>query len=141
VKNAETLKGSFLIQLRAPLRFQVDGRYTDRFGAEDLARCLHRRTQTLCSQYGGNDFADVSSPLPPSSPGWTIQDRALVWRDFTHYSSRQKKAMRLGGVTGSLVLSGVFSAYEHALLRFAELFHAGKNTNFGLGKMTVGEKN
>jgi CRISPR/Cas system endoribonuclease Cas6 (RAMP superfamily) len=49
--------------------------------------------------------------------------------------------MRLGGVTGSLVLSGVFSAYEYALLGFAELFHAGKNTNFGLGKMTVREKN
>jgi CRISPR/Cas system endoribonuclease Cas6 (RAMP superfamily) len=48
--------------------------------------------------------------------------------------------MKLGGVSGNFTLSGAFTGYERALLRFAELFHAGKNTNFGLGKIGVWEK-
>jgi CRISPR/Cas system endoribonuclease Cas6 (RAMP superfamily) len=63
-----------------------------------------------------------------------------MWREYTHYSARQKQPMRLGGVTGTMLLSGVFSPYEYALLRFGEIFHAGKNTNFGLGKFAIWEK-
>jgi len=46
----------------------------------------------------------------------------------------------MSGLIGDFTLSGDFSSYERALLRFAELFHGGKNTNFGLGKMKVQEK-
>jgi hypothetical protein len=126
---------SLMLRLRAPLRFKAGGRYTSGFSAEDFALCLHRRAQTLCSQYGVNDSGEYRF-----SGGWDIAERDLVWRDYTHYSARQKRAIRLGGITGTMVLSGDFSPYEYAILRFAEIFHAGKNTNFGLGKIEIWEK-
>jgi hypothetical protein len=126
---------TILVQLQSPLRFKVDGRYTHQFSPADFAYCLHRRTQTLCELYGAG-----SNILPAFSKTWTMSEQHLVWSDYTHYSARQKNAMRLGGVTGDFVLSGSFTPYEYALLQSAELFHAGKNTNFGLGKLVLTEK-
>jgi hypothetical protein len=128
---------SLLVALSSPLRFKArGGRYTDAFSAADFAFCLHRRTHILCAHYGsGSDDNDYRY-----TGDWNITDKNIVWRDVTHYSARQKYAMKLGGVSGVFTLSGVFTGYERALLRFAELFHAGKNTNFGLGKISVWEK-
>jgi hypothetical protein len=126
---------TLLITLNSPLRFRVNGRYTDCFSAADFAYCLHRRTQILCAQYGdASDAGDYQY-----TGAWDITEKNLLWRDLTHYSARQKYAMKLGGVSGSFTVSGAFTSYELALLRFAELFHAGKNTNFGLGKISVWE--
>ncbi|MDR1636712.1 MAG: CRISPR system precrRNA processing endoribonuclease RAMP protein Cas6 [Treponema sp.] len=134
--------GELLIQLQSPLRFKVGGRYSGTFTAADFALCLHRRTETLCSQYGSYTGGDknAAGTAWPFFHGWNIAESALGWKDWTHYSARQKKTMRLGGLTGSMVLAGFFTPYEYAILRFAEIFHAGKNTNFGLGKIALWEK-
>jgi hypothetical protein len=124
---------NLLVQLDAPLRFKINGHYADQFSAAEFALCLHRRMQTLCSQYGSND----SDGGYRFSEGWAIKENMLAWSDFTHYSARQNKVMQLGGVSGSMVLSGNFTSYEYASLKFAEIFHAGKNTNFGLGKLSI----
>jgi hypothetical protein len=139
------LRKNLMLRFMSPLRFKTSGRYTGVFGAADFALCLHRRAQTLCSQYGFNDFPasgteDGGTSGYRFSRGWDITENSLVWRDYTHYSTRQRQPMRLGGLTGYLRLSGVFTPYEYALLRFAEIFHAGKNTNFGLGKIDMWEK-
>jgi hypothetical protein len=139
INSTGTARGDILIQLQSPLRFKAGGRYASRFSAGDFALCLHRRAQTLCSQYGSNDYT-VDAGAYKFLEQWAIAENNLAWKDLFHYSARQKKAMRLGGVTGSFALSGEFSAYERALLDFAELFHAGKNTNFGLGQISVWEK-
>lgn len=125
----------FFVTLLSPLRFKAQGHYARRLIDTEFARCLHRRAQVLCSQYGHNDYIGDYQ----FSGNWTITEQNLKWRDFTHYSSRQKKAMQLGGLLGDFMLSGKFSSYECSLLRFAEIFHGGKNTNFGLGKIKVSE--
>jgi hypothetical protein len=133
-QNIETLfEKKYIISLVSPLRFKAEGQYVSRLAGADLARCFHRRARVLCSQYGRNDRSGVYTV----SGNWTVAEQDVKWRDFVHYSARQKKAMRLGGLVGNLVLSGKFSLYECGLLQFAERFHAGKNTNFGLGKLKV----
>ncbi len=57
--------------------------------------------------------------------------------DLNYYSGRQKKVLKMGGVVGNFQLTGVFQPLEQSLLRFGELFHAGKNTAFGLGKYHI----
>ena len=126
---------NFQINLLSPLRYKVRGAFTNKVTAKGFAECLHRRAQVLCSQYGNNDFSGKYT----YSGNWTVTDHDTVWKDYLHYSGRQKKEMLLGGLTGSFVLSGKFTPYEVSLLRFAELFHGGKNTVFGLGKMKVNE--
>jgi hypothetical protein len=127
---------SYIISLISPLRYKAEGHYVRQLVDVEFAMCLHRRAQVLCSQYGRNDFTGDYR----FSGNWAISEQNLKWRDFVHYSSRQKKAMRLGGLIGDFTVSGDFSSYEYALLQFAELFHGGKNTNFGLGKMKIQEK-
>jgi hypothetical protein len=123
------------ITLLSPLRFKAQGRYARQLVDAELAGCLHRRTQVLCSQYGHNDYSGGYQFLG----GWTVAEQNLKWQDFVHYSARQKKAMLLGGLIGNFVLSGNFTPYELGFLHFAEKFHAGKNTNFGLGKIKVSD--
>ena len=135
--RAETLFNKcYIITLVTPLRFKSQGHNANEIIGAEFAQCLHRRAQVLCSQYGYNDFS--GEYLFPGN--WTVSEQNLKWRDYVHYSARQKKEMRLGGLIGSFTVSGDFSSYEHALLKFAELFHGGKNTNFGLGKITMQEK-
>ena len=64
-----------------------------------------------------------------------ISEKNMSWKDFRHYSARQKNSMTLGGSSGSFKLEGTFSAMEQNLLEFARFANAGKNTNFGLGQM------
>jgi hypothetical protein len=136
-EDAGRTRKNLLIRASSPLRIKVKGAYANRINAADFARTLHRRMQILCSQYGSND-----SPGDYAyAGGWDIVKENLAWRDFTRYSARQKEVMRLGGLMGDLVLRGDFLSYEYAFLKFAALFHAGKNTNFGLGKLEIWEQN
>ena len=67
-----------------------------------------------------------------------IQDaRELTWRDWTRYSSRQRQTMQLGGVVGTLTLTGIPEIYL-PYLHLGQWLHVGKNATFGLGqyKMT-----
>jgi hypothetical protein len=143
-RETEGIRKHLMLQLMSPLRFKTGGRYTGSFTAGDFALSLHRRAQTLCSQYGFNDFSAAGTEAASGyrfSRGWDIAEKGLAWRDYTHYSARQRQPMLLGGLAGYMKLSGVFTPYEYALLRFAEIFHAGKNANFGLGKIDIWEKN
>jgi len=130
------IQKKYIITLLSPLRYKAGGYYVRQLVDKEFAICLHRRAQVLCSQYGRNDFTGDYR----FSGSWTITEQNLKRRDYVHYSARQNKVMRLGGVMGNFTVSGSFSPYECALLQFAELFHGGKNTNFGLGKMKIQEK-
>ena len=121
-----------LVELRSPLRFKVNGKYTKDFSAVDFMKCLYRRAKTLCQLYGEFD-SDFDEYISDKST--TIEEKALVWRDSMHYSARQKTAMELGGSMGSFKMKGVFSNFEISLLELAKIAGAGKNTNFGLGQL------
>jgi len=129
----ELKQSNYLIELKSPLRFKTQGKYTKDFDADSFVLCLFRRMKTLCKLYGDGNIVESYSINPDLLE---IQQRDLRWFDLAHYSSRQKKAMELGGVIGSFKLCGTFSPFDIALLDFAKNVNAGKNTNFGLGQMT-----
>jgi len=135
-EGEDVLEKSYLVQALSPLRFKAAGRYTHRFDAAAFAGCLHRRAQTLTTLYGVND-TDGNYVF---SGAWSVTANRLAWRDAVHYSGRQRTAMRLGGALGEFEIAGRFTAYERALLSFAEIFHAGKHANFGLGQLRVWER-
>ena len=130
-KTLANKTGEVLIELRSPLRFKHGGTYGEDFTARDFFSCLYRRMKTICLLYGNKE--DLIEYQPSESI--SIIEENLFWQDNNHYSARQKKNMSLGGITGTLKLSGTFSAAEQNLLEFARLFSAGKNTNFGLGQL------
>lgn len=62
----------------------------------------------------------------------------LAWRDWTRRSSRQQRAMTLGGVMGSWTLTGSLEPFW-AYLYLGQWLHVGKNATFGLGHYRIGE--
>jgi len=131
--NKCLLQKQLLINFVTPLRFKTKGAYNQNFNASDFMSCLNRRTQTLCAEYGSIEGDEKNICYHPEN--LNITEKSLIWKDYHHYSARQQKAIRLGGLLGTMKLEGEFSEYENALLDFAVLFHAGKNTHFGFGKI------
>ena len=76
-----------LVELRSPLRFKVNGKYTKDFSAVDFMKCLYRRAKTLCQLYGEFDLQFDEYILNNSI---IMEEKSLVWRDTLHYSARQK---------------------------------------------------
>jgi hypothetical protein len=126
---------SLLVRMETPLRFRGCGRYTDEFSAKNFMNCLHKRTQTLVTQHGSNDF-ETSYTISRKTG---VTERNHVWTDLDHYSTRQRKVIKLGGNSGSFSMEGVFTGYEMAMLHFSEIFHAGEQTSSGLGRLRVCE--
>lgn len=128
---AERSEKEILIELRSPLRFKINGKYTMDFTAADFMKCLYRRAKTLCDLYG-----IVENPvLYEPSDSICIEEKNLFWKDNRHYSARQKTAMELGGITGTFKMKGCFTPFELSILELNKIAGAGKNTNFGLGQI------
>lgn len=130
-QQGRTYEGSLLIRLQTPLRFKHQGTYTDTFTSLSLFSCFKRRLETLCLLYGIVEEVQV---LPLN---FKVLNQMTEWKEYPHYSTRQRRNMFLGGVVGNIELKGEFTQYELDLLSFNELFQAGKNTSFGFGKMSV----
>lgn len=128
-----------LVELKSPLRFKVQGKYTVDFSAQDFMNCLFRRAKTLCSLYGEISEEEKNLWSLPEEK-FEITQKNLRWLNLRHYSARQKTAMELGGVVGNFKMQGRFTEEARALLKLAEIAGAGKNTNFGLGQVEVWEK-
>ena len=129
--NNDKTQEEILVELKSPLRFKTNGKYSLDFTASDFMKCLYRRAKTLCMLYG--TWEDEFNYEP--TEGMTIEEKKLRWLDFNHYSARQKRGMELGGAFGSFKLSGEFSNFELALFELNKITNAGKNTNFGLGQI------
>jgi len=132
--NTESKKGDVLVELLSPLRFKTAGKYTTEFNAEAFMLCLFRRMKTLCLLYGSGEEDMVYSR---ENDELLLTDRNLIWQDYSHYSTRQKDAMALGGALGTFKLHGTFTPLDKALLDLSKVVNAGKNTNFGLGQLNV----
>ena len=61
-------------------------------------------------------------------------DGKLEWQDWARYSSRQKTRMQVGGLMGSITLSGGDLASWWPLLWLGQWLHLGKFTSMGLGR-------
>ena len=131
--NSAVKNGEILVELKSPLRFKVNGKYTSNFSARDFMSCLFRRMNTMCSLYGQTDSSQDNNFS--ANENIQITDRNLHWNQNSHYSARQKNAMELGGVTGTFKLYGSFTEQDLRLFEFAKISNAGKNTNFGLGQL------
>ncbi len=132
LNNNDKTQAEILVELKSPLRFKTNGKYSLDFSSSDFMKCLYRRAKTLCMLYGTWE-EDFNQYNPTKEI--LIEDKKLRWLDFNHYSARQKIGMELGGAFGSFKLSGEFSNFELALFELNKITNAGKNTNFGLGQI------
>lgn len=126
------------ITLRSPLRVKREGRHVgpDAFRFADLFGHLLRRVSMLMSFH-------TDTPLETNFRDLMVLARQveahteLVWEDKTRYSSRQQAAMKLGGVMGSIDLSGVDLTPFWPYLWLGQWLHAGSGATMGLGSYRI----
>jgi len=131
--DSEKRRSSLEIKFITPVRIKIKGRYTEKFSAIDFFNTSWRRAAQVTALYGkcGERF----SYFPPNDV--SFESKEIKWIDLERWSSRQRSKMKLGGFVGSLYLCGELSSADMSILRFNEIFHMGKNTGFGLGKVRV----
>lgn len=124
-----------VVEFATPLRYKRQGKYRSSITYTQLLEAIYYRTRILAYFFG---TLDETLPEKLPDPGTEKEERHnLYWRDFTRYSARQRRVLKMGGMMGMLHIKGEFTPLELSLLRAGELFHVGKNAGFGLGKIII----
>ncbi|MBF0303906.1 MAG: CRISPR system precrRNA processing endoribonuclease RAMP protein Cas6 [Desulfamplus sp.] len=100
-----------------------------------LMRNIIRRTTALLNVYGDGEPDIDYSGLVSQADQITIAANSLKWFDWKRYSSTQDKKMFMGGLVGKVEYQGDFTPFL-PFMKMAEKVHIGKNTAFGLGKVS-----
>lgn len=123
------------VNLETPLRLKQENRLQASLPFHILVRAMLRRISSLYAAYGnGEPSLDYRGLVARAAEVETISSR-LRWHDWERYSHRQDKTMLMGGMLGSVTYRGKLTEYL-PLLELCREFHVGKQTSFGLGKIT-----
>ena len=122
------------LEFLTPLRLQQQGSAlgVSRISADFLFAALMRRVQLMSKLHGTGeiDFDFLELKFKANS---LLQEKHLLWKDWSRYSSRQDQKMTLGGVCGTWKFSGKVADFWE-LLYLGQWLHLGKNASFGLGR-------
>ncbi len=136
--SPEMSLASLQLELLSPLRIKQRGHYVrpHQLDARALLGTLAARIELLGALYGtgalGQGFAREA--LHAAIDQVEVETAQLRWVEWTRYSSRQRTTMQLGGLLGTLQLSGPGLAPLGPLIALGQWLHLGKNTSFGLGR-------
>lgn len=126
---ALTSRHEVTMELLSPTRIQSGGKL--RQGSEltgpIVLHALARKIELYAGSYWG---AMWKRPAIPEDLELTQATRMQQWQ---RYSSRQRQAMSLNGLVGTLRLSGSLDQWL-PWLWLGQYTHLGKNTSFGLGQ-------
>ncbi|MGD1823544.1 MAG: CRISPR system precrRNA processing endoribonuclease RAMP protein Cas6 [Pleomorphochaeta sp.] len=123
---------SFTIDFITPCRIKSKGHFLNNITIENLLIASERRIVLLDSLYGDSSFLKLNDDKNIKS--FSLNQR---WVDLNYYSSRQRKALKIGGVVGSIKVNDSLNEYQSQLLNSAEIFNVGKNISMGLGRIGV----
>ena len=98
-----------------------------------LFGALLRRVSALCQFHGDGPLEVDFKGLTERAAAVQTVASDVTWYDWERYSNRQKRAMKLGGLIGSVAYEGALDEFM-PYLRLGERVHVGKGTSFGLGK-------
>lgn len=107
------------------------------FAFHDLARNLIRRIATLSYFHADREIDADFRALSAVARNVALDRAELRWQDWTRHSTRQDRAIDMGGVLGTLELDGTQIAPFWPWLWLGQWVHAGKGTVMGLGAYRI----
>ena len=122
--------------IETPLRLKFENRLSTDLPFHVLVRAMLRRMSSLFNYYGEGEPELDYRGLVRRAKEIRVVDNGLSWFDWRRYSSRQDQAMLMGGMIGSVSYEGKIGEYM-PLIDFCTKAHLGKQTSFGLGKITA----
>jgi len=125
------------IRLRflTPLRIRHQRRLCTHLTFPILMTNVLRRLYLLDRFHGDGTWEFEHRELIEAAEGVRTVRYNLRWHDWTRYSSRQDTKMQLGGLIGEVEFEGDLTPFL-PYLRVSEEVHVGRNTSFGLGRMS-----
>ncbi len=130
------LDGRLTLELVTPLRLKSQGRLVTHLDPRTLVVALGRRWMDLRRYYGDSPDRGAFQGLLAAAEGLKVRQAQVSWLDWPRYSNRQQTRMQLGGLRGLVELEGDLAPLA-PWFAWAERFHVGKATAFGLGKVRV----
>ena len=124
------------VTYQSPVRLKRDGKIVQEPDFEVLIRSALRRYVFLEQLYGTPADLPFSEIVEESTRVRTVASD-IRWVDQVRYSNRRRHKMNLGGLLGSQEFEGSISPFHLDLLGFASIFHLGKTSTFGHGKIEV----
>jgi hypothetical protein len=121
---------------RSPVRLKREGKIVQEPDFEVLVRAALRRYVYLEQLYGTPADLPFSEIIEESTRVRTVASD-IHWEDRVRYSNRRRHKMNLGGLLGRQEFAGSISPSHLNLLGFASIFHLGKTSTFGHGKIEV----
>jgi CRISPR-associated endoribonuclease Cas6 len=119
-----------------PLRIRYQNTLCDDPQFHILIRNLLRRLSSLnyfhCNQKLELPFKEIIEKAERIE----LVDNQTKWHDWSRYSGRQKKEMKLGGITGMATYKGDLAEFM-PLLVLGSWVNIGKQTGFGLGRYGI----
>lgn len=129
---AQLPDNSLQLHFQTPLRLIEQKQLVKRFALRPFMQRLIERLNELGRAYGdGPLVADYLSPLEATQAVELADDRTR-WVDVVSYSTRTRSRTPIGGLVGSVTLSGELAALRE-LLVWGSLIHVGKNAVKGDG--------
>lgn len=124
------------VGLLTPLRLKHENRLEATLPFHVLTRAMLRRVSSLYNYHdNGEPLLDYRG-LVAKAQGIDVVASSLRWVDWRRYSNRQEQEMLMGGMIGKVTYKGNLDEFM-PLLRFCEEVHIGKQSSFGLGKISV----
>jgi len=134
VSNMTSIK----VILKTPLRFKYQNRLIRELPFHVLVRAGIRRLTSLFNYYGEGEPDMDYKQLVIDAEKISSESSNIQWFDWDRYSNRQSSMIKLGGISGDIIYHGNVAPFA-SLLSFCQMFHVGKQTAFGLGKINIQE--
>ena len=120
----------------SPVRLKREGRLISEPDFEILIRAALRRFLYLEGLYGSAAVLPTKEIIETSIPIKNVSSD-IKWVKRFRYSNRRKETMNLAGIIGTQEFVGNILPYHLDLLTFVSIFHLGKSSSFGHGKIEV----
>ena len=127
------------VRLLTPLRVKRREHFVgvQDFDFRALTSGLLRRISLLTYFFGETPLETDFAGLLRHAETVPVAGRALHWREWTRYSSRQNEKLQMGGLVGSFELAGSDLDRFWPLLWLGQWTHAGKACSMGLGRYVL----
>ena len=123
------------VDVITPLRLKFRNRLTDHLPFHVLVRAMLRRSSALFSWFDDKKLDLDYTGLVRRAEAVETVNSELKWFDWKRYSNRQDQAMLMGGIIGSVTYGGDLGEFV-PFIDFCSRVHLGKQTTFGLGKIS-----
>lgn len=124
------------VKFITPTRIKHNGKLISVIEFHHLIRSLVHRITFLAEHWCDTKLEDDWKDLIKKAESITIEKCETRWVELERYSTRQKTAMKLGGIVGEITYKGNIENF-YPLLALGSYLHTGKNTTFGLGKYEI----